>query len=249
VDNYGFDSIEAGYDLGLTFEAVERGLIDPSEAGLSGRPVIDPSSYDVSSSESNAALALEGVKAMVKGEGLLGRIGLIGLRQAAIERKLNDYAVYVPLGSRYYMTPNYYWAPGMVAPVYMLGRYWTNYNPTFMDPGEFAKSVYSRALMELAIDNAGACRFHRGWLEPVIEEAYGLVGININIEKFAASLYREFAEYSRRAGATPMYWESKRTSDMVMSMARELGAKDWIERSPREWYDKFKETFDALVNG
>ncbi|MGC8597050.1 MAG: aldehyde ferredoxin oxidoreductase N-terminal domain-containing protein [Thermocladium sp.] len=249
VDNYGFDSIEVGYDLGLVFEAVERGLIDPSDAGLSGRPVINPSNYDVSSSESNAALALEGVNSMVRGVGLLGRIGLIGLRQAAIERKLSDYAVYVPLGSGYYMTPNYYWAPGMVAPVYMLGRYWTNYNPTFMDPSEFAKSVYSRALMELAIDNAGACRFHRGWLEPVIGEAYGLVGVNIDIEKFAATLYREFAEYSRRAGASPMYWESKRTSDMVMSMAKELGAKDWVERTPREWYDKFKEAFDALVNG
>ncbi len=43
VDNYGLDTIEVGYDLGLAFEAVDRGgLIEPEEAGLSGRPVMNP---------------------------------------------------------------------------------------------------------------------------------------------------------------------------------------------------------------
>ncbi|GGP19332.1 aldehyde ferredoxin oxidoreductase [Thermocladium modestius] len=249
VDNYGLDTIEVGYDLGLAFEAVDRGLIEPEEAGLSGRPVMNPLVYDVSSSELNASLAEEGVRSLMSGVGLLGRIGAIGLRRAAEEAGVVDYAVYVPLGDSNYMTPNYYWAPGMVAPIYMLGRYWTNYNPTFMDPVDFAKSVYSRALMELMIDEAGACRFHRGWLEPTLKEVYGLVGVDVDVDKFAAAVYREFADYAQKAGSTPRFWESKRTRDMVTTMASELGAKDWAGKDPLEWYEKFKTAFDGLVYG
>ncbi|WP_256359214.1 hypothetical protein [Vulcanisaeta sp. JCM 14467] len=35
-----------------------------------------------------------------------------------------------------------------------------------MGPEDFAKSSLSRAITEALIDDAGLCRFHRGWLNP-----------------------------------------------------------------------------------
>jgi glyceraldehyde-3-phosphate ferredoxin oxidoreductase (EC 1.2.7.6) len=76
-------------------------------------------------------------------------------RVAKVGVRFRDLAVYVAYGDEGYMTPNFYWAPGMVAPMYVQGKYWTNYNPTFMPPEEFAKTAYDRAVMESLVEDAG----------------------------------------------------------------------------------------------
>jgi len=124
-----------------------------------------------------------------------------------VGKSFRDLVVYVAYGSNGYMTPNLYWAPGMVAPMYVLGRYWTNYTPTFMSPEDFAKSSLDRAIMEAMIDDAGLCRFHRGWAEPVLDKLYAeITGMQPNKD-----LYREFAEYSIRANAKSQVCNQTRT--------------------------------------
>ncbi len=266
VDSLGLDAIEAGHTVAWLMELVHRGLLEPEEVGIDAKPCFDPILYDAERcSRLNAEIAEELIRGLVEGrtpilktvaeEGLRGaarrldemhrdRISLYGVR-------FEDLLVYAAYGDRGYMTPNLYWAPGMVAPMYILGRYWTNYSPTFMEPEDLARSSLSRALYELLIDNGGFCRFHRGWAEKVIEKLYQEIwGIRVNTE-FAARVYMMIAEYQRRAGAEPKPWESRKTIDMVASMAAEVGAEEWATKftknpwnAAKEWWERFRKTVE-----
>jgi len=151
------------------------------------------------------------------------------------------------------MTPNLYWSPGMVAPLYMLGRYWTNYSPTFQEPEDYARTSLRRAALEYAVDNAGFCRFHRGWLEKVIDKAYQALGVDEDPVKHALRMYRLIAEYRKRAGAPPVPWESRKTMDLVATIAAEMRVSPWAERmaeSPEaslEWWRRFYNEVERLL--
>lgn len=260
IDKLGLDAIEMGHVIAWLFDAVHHGLLKPEEVGLSQAPAFDPLSFKPEvDSRINAKLAMDLIQNFVnRATEVLTIVAQWGIRRAAreLERRFKDrvrqvgvrfrdLAVYVAYGTEGYMTPNFYWAPGLVAPMYVQGRYWTNYNPTFMPPEDFAKSSYERAVAESLIDNAGICRFHRGWAEPVLEDLYKLVGLEL-----PKGLYREIAYYARLAGAEPMPWESQRARDVVATMARELGAKDWRFEDYDdyyEWWARYKEALDRLV--
>ncbi|MEM1636894.1 MAG: aldehyde ferredoxin oxidoreductase N-terminal domain-containing protein [Pyrobaculum sp.] len=260
IDKLGLDAIEMGHVIAWLFDAVYTGLLKPEEVGLDDVPAFDPSSFDpVKDSRRNAKLALALVRNFVNNStDVLALVAKHGIRKAAreLERRyadrvrergvrFRDLAVYAAYGAEGYMTPNFYWAPGLVAPMYVLGRYWTNYNPTFMSPEDFAKTSYERAVAEALVDNAGICRFHRGWAEPVLKELYQLVGA-----RPPAALYREIAYYAKLSGAEPMPWESKRTRDLVSALAKELGSKEWRFEDYDdyyEWWIRFKEALDKLI--
>ncbi len=99
--------------------------------------------------------------------------------------------------------------------------------------------------MEALIDDAGLCRFHRGgWVEPVLDRLYTeVIGMQPNKD-----LYKEFAEYSMKANAEPTPWESERARDVVATMAKEIGSKEWIFEDYEDyvnWWRRFKATIDA----
>lgn len=260
VDANGLDAIEAGHVTAWLFDAVYNKLLEPEEVGISDVPAFDPANFKPEEdSKKNAKLAEELLRAYVgRSTEVMALVAELGIRRAAkaleekyedrvakIGVKFRDLAVYAAFGEWGYMTPNFYWAPGMVAPMYVLGKYWTNYNPTFMPPEEFAKTAYDRAVIEALVEDAGICRFHRGWAEPVLEDLYKLVGRELNRD-----VYRGFAEYAIRAGTDPRPWESKRAMDVVSTMARELGAKDWRFESYddyMEWWRRYKDSLDKLL--
>lgn len=263
VDRLGLDAIEAGHLIAWLFDAVHVGLLKPEEVGIDDKPAFDPRSFNpTEDSRRNARLAAKLLENLVNNTTeVLTLVAKHGIRRAAreLEKKLRDrvlatghrfrdLAVYAAYGAEGYMTPNFYWAPGLVAPMYIQGRYWTNYNPTFMAPEDFAKSSYERAVAETYIDNAGICRFHRGWAEPVLKELYTLVGL----DPPTPEIYRGFAQYAKLAGAEPMPWESKRARDLVSTLARELGSREWSFQDYDdyyEWWIRFKEALDKLVSG
>jgi len=260
IDAYGLDAIEIGHVTAWLFDAVEHGLLRSEEVGIEDAPVFNPYRFKPEiDSKKNARLAGELLRTFVEGGSeVVEEVARLGIRKAAkaLEAKyadrvakvgvrFRDLAVYVAYGDEGYMTPNFYWAPGMVAPMYVQGKYWTNYNPTFMPPEEFAKTAYDRAVMESLVEDAGICRFHRGWAEPVLEDLFKLVGVNMD-----KGLYRRFAEYSIRAGADPRPWESRRAMDVVSTMARELGAKDWrfdAYETYLEWWRRYKDALDKIL--
>jgi len=261
IDKLGLDAIETGHLVAWLFDAVYTGLLKPEEVGIDDAPAFDPLRFSaVEDSRRNARLAAKLIENFVNNSTeVLALVAKNGIRKAARElerkfqdrvkaagRRFRDLAVYAAFGAEGYMTPNFYWAPGLVAPMYIQGRYWSNYNPTFMLPEDFAKSAYERAVAEAYIDNAGICRFHRGWAEPALAELYQLVGVKPPTPK----LYRDIAYYAKLAGAEPMPWESRRARDLVSSLATELGTKDWRFEDYDdyyEWWVRYKAHLDKLV--
>lgn len=262
VDSLGYDAIEAGHLIAWLFDLLHRGLLQPRELGLGERPYMDPLAYTPDlHSPHNAGLAAELLKAVVERRGdildTLARKGLratakkldkeYGYRVKASGTRFEDTAVYAAYGEEGYMTPNYYWTPGLLAPLYILGRYWTNYTPVFMEPEDYAETALQRALHEYLIDNAGFCRFHRGWAGKILQDLYHEIwGVEVDLEKHALQVYRKIAEYQHKAGAEPRPWEPRKVVDMIASLAEQMGAKEWAEKlaenpeAAKEWWERFR---------
>lgn len=259
-DAYGFDAIELGHVIGFVFEAVFRGLLRPDEAGLGAVPQFDPASFKIGDSKLNADLAVSIVEQLAFGaNSLLRLIGERGLREAArildvlhAERvssrrmKFSDLLVYASFGEGGHITPNYYWTPGLVAPLPVLGKYWTVYSGMFAEPEEFAAKSIERAIYEALVEDMAMCRFHRGWAEkaiPVILEKF--YGIERPFEKYK-KVYAQIYEYQKLAGAMPTFWDSERIIDFMATAAREYGNEKWAAsfsidklKAAYEWWRRF----------
>jgi len=267
VDAYGFDAIEMGNVIGFIFDAMDKGLLKPTDIGVSGYPVFDPFKFKVEHSRLNADLAIQIVENMAWGRNpILKLIGDKGLRSAAkildvlyedrvkaTGYRFNDLSVYAVFGEEGHITPNYYWTPGMVAPLPVLGRYWTIYQGLFLEPEQFAEKAFDRAMKEMWIDNTGMCRFHRGWAEQIYRELYRLYGVE-DPDKRLKEIYRLIIKYQDLAGANPEYWDSGKIIDMMASAAREYGNETWIskfninkEKAAREWWSRFIAKLNQLL--
>ncbi len=115
------------------------------------------------------------------------------------------------------MTPTMYWAIGNYIPLPIQGRYWTFYQfGVFLEPEELARKIIASALWEFWYDNVGWCRFHRGWMKPVLRalfmEAYGE---NVDMEEHARRQIKRLIEYAKKAGYGPVFWDSMRVIDLV----------------------------------
>ncbi|MCC6052892.1 MAG: glyceraldehyde-3-phosphate ferredoxin oxidoreductase, partial [Desulfurococcaceae archaeon] len=175
-------------------------------------------------------------------------------RCSLLKVKFSDIPVYAPYGERGHIGPNYYWTPGLVAPLYVLGKYWTVYSGVFAEPEDFATKCVERAIYELLIENAGFCRFHRGWAEKVLPK---LMERLYNIEKpldRAKQIYKLIAKYQKLAGAYPTPWDSKRILDFMARAAEEYGNATWAklfrenpEQAAIEWWSRFYSTLNKLL--
>ncbi|BEP18137.1 aldehyde ferredoxin oxidoreductase N-terminal domain-containing protein [Pyrofollis japonicus] len=257
ADDLGIDAIEAGHIISWIFDAVHRGMLLPEEVGLGQRPFFDPLSYTVDQSDVNYELAKQVLEGLVEHRSeILKLVAEKGLRKASLELNkrfesrtrmyglgFHDLIVCAPYGDEAYMTPNLYWAPGLIAPIPVPGRYWSYYSPAIpRDPREFAEVIINRMVNEYLVDNAGTCRFYRKWTEKVLEKLYeGLVGEKIDLVSHARRVLGSIARYRVLAGAVPRPWDSKKSIDMIVSLAAELGDKELAEqlyRAHREYWEK-----------
>lgn len=268
IDALGFDAIEVSNVVAWIFDVLEKGLLRPDEVGLREKPCFNPETYALEEcSRRNIELATKLLEDLAWGrQPILRLIGEKGLRSAAkildilyAERvktagyKFEDLAVYAVFGEEGHITPNFYWTPGMTAPLAVLGRYWTLYKSVFVEPEEYAEKAIDRAVKELFIDNTGVCRFHRGWAEKylpkIIETHYGF-----NPIERAKTIYKKIIEYQDKAGANPEFWDSKKIIDYMALGAKEFGNEEWARRfredkiaAAREWWSRFYERMRDLV--
>lgn len=268
ADAYGLDAIELGYVIGFVFEAVTRGLLWPSEVGISAKPILDPSEITGEGIDINTKLAVEIVEKLSLGENpVLRLIGDRGIRDASkildvlyLDRvrergvRFNDLSIYAPFGEKGHISPNYYWTPGLIAPLYINGKYWTIYSGLFTEPEDFAVKSLERAVYELLVENTGFCRFHRGWAEKIIpillERIYGFR----DPLKRAREIYKLIAKYQKLSGAYPQIWDSRRILDFMAKAAEEYGNTKWIEIFKRdgeyalsEWWSRFYRKLEELL--
>ncbi|MFA4720539.1 glyceraldehyde-3-phosphate:ferredoxin oxidoreductase [Pyrococcus kukulkanii] len=271
VDAMGFDAIEFGGTAAWVLELVYRGLLKPEEVGISAKPEFTKDALiqnPVETSELNAKLVAELAHAVAFAKTEIAKIIGLGKRKASaildekFKDRLNygesfkDYAVFTPLGEDGEINPTMYWAIGNYIPLPIQGRYWTFYEfGVFLEPEELASKIISSALWEFWYDNIGWCRFHRRWMKPVLKvlfmEAYG---VNVDMEEHAKKQLRRLIDYAKRAGYTPVFWDSMRVIDLVAAGSKEFGNEKWARKfekdkigTAREYLKKVLDAYSQIL--
>ncbi|AFL95409.1 aldehyde: ferredoxin oxidoreductase 2 [Thermococcus cleftensis] len=265
VDAMGFDAIEFGGTAAWVLELVHRGLLKPEEVGISGKPEFTKEALierPVEASEVNAKLVAELAHRVAFAENEIARVIGLGKRKASVildekfkdrlkyGESFKDYAVFTPLGENGEMTPTMYWAIGNYIPLPIQGRYWTFYQfGVFLEPEELASKIIASALWEFWYDNVGWCRFHRGWMKPVLKalfmEAYGE---NVDMEEHARKQLKRLIEYARKAGYRPVFWDSMRVIDLVAAGSEEFGNERWAEKFRIDKVGTAKEYLERVLD-
>lgn len=266
IDSLGYDAIEMGNILGWLFECLEKGLLKPEDLGLNDKPDFTPESYSPKNSKKNAEIAMRLIGEMTYGNNKILRDiaekGVRAVAKALDEQfsnrvkdkglKFEDLAVYIPTGKEGLVMPNYYFTPGMFAPLPVLGRYWTLYSLVFLEPEDYAKLALERALYELMLENVAWCRFHRKWVEKALGELYRRVyGVDIDLMEVSKRIYSKITEYQKRAEALPEFWESMRVIEIMHKMSCEYKSSEWCEKfkrdplgAAREWWERFRKSLE-----
>lgn len=241
-DAAGFDAISGGGVLAWLMDCLDSGELSPEDLGVSSKPRWELEGFDpVADSMHNAKLGVELIDA------ILNKRGLIDLsegvrkwaRRVRRERgvRILDRFVYTANGRKGWMVPNQYWTPGALAPMAIMGKYYMHYGSEFLPPRELGRTCAERLKKELIMDNAGICRFHRGWAEDYVPQAmetlYGKRDAYLRSVSSAASRLN-----SRNAG---VYWESESDVRFVKSFLRR--ARDVEKQSSRE-LDRWISLFD-----
>ena len=137
------------------------------------------------------------------------------------------------------MTPNQYWVPGMLSPMPMMGKYFVYYGLDYLPPRTLGKRCVERMVYELYSENSGVCRFHRKWVEAIVDEiieAHYAFPIDYKAHQFelARKIYEQEGE-----GVLP--WESERTIDLVWKYLEKWEATGLEDASLHEWLGRFRD--------
>lgn len=265
ADTYGFDGISSGGVVAWLLDCLDERLLSPAELGVSGRPIFSPEGFDVvGDSAHNAALGVEILDGIVARRGLLDFSAGPRLWARRLGRargaELLDRFVFIANGNRGWMVPNQYWTPGVLSPMPIMGKYYMHYGDGFLPPRQLGRRNAERLVQELSLDNAGFCRFHRGWAEQMLPEIIGTL-FGKKDEFLAAN--RALAVHLGSSNST-VFWESRRTIDFVaafLQRQREAGNSRspeldaWSERFVREparaaldfWYEIRKGSDEYLA--
>jgi glyceraldehyde-3-phosphate dehydrogenase (ferredoxin) len=265
VDSMGWDAIQAGGTVAWIMELVAEGLIPPADFDLpEDKPhftfVSKPEEFDVvKDSEHNANYAIEIVKMILFKPA--GEPFRKGMRQASLwlDEKYHinsrDKAVYNAHGESGLMVPNQYWVPGMFAPMPLMGKYFSYYNVDFIPPYEMGKKHVERFVYELYSENSGSCRFHRRWVEDIIDEIIAShFDLNMDYWQLNFDLAKAIADF--QIGQS-VFWESQRVVDIMQGYLEKWqrdGLKkpaldEWIERFHQDPKQAAKDYWQAMYNG
>jgi glyceraldehyde-3-phosphate dehydrogenase (ferredoxin) len=238
ADELGFDAIQIGGQLAWVMECLSANIISAEDLKLPAdaprRPVFEPERFHaIADSEKNARLALAILEKCVEPGHSLSR----GMRSAAREfgPRAQRRAAYLANGDAGWMVPNQYWVPGMFAPMAVMGKYYVNYQPVFLPPEELGRTCAERMIAEVTLDNAGMCRFHRGWGEKLWSEIVcGHYDVKIDYLDHHARVAKRIHEQGK-----PVYWESARIVEIIHGYLRRALEDDSNNRLLMEWLDRF----------
>ncbi len=153
------------------------------------------------------------------------------------------------------MVPNQYWVPGMFAPMPLMGKYFSYYGFDYIPPYELGKKNVERFVYELYSENSGSCRFHRKWIEDIIDEII-LSHFDLNFDYWQTNfnLASEIHDYQSKQS---VYWESERIVDIIYAYLKSWKEEGLNNPSLDEWILKFeankpsaaKEYWQAMADG
>ncbi len=267
VDAMGIDAIQMGGTVAWIMELIAQGNINPEDYHLpardemnfhiapadSSQPATDQSMniFDViEDSHRNAGYAKKIVEMILFTEsGAIFRQGIraaaqaLGSQLSASEdlhpASLRNPAVYTSHGASGCMTPNQYWVPGMLAPMPMMGKYFVYYGVDYLPPRELGKKCVERMTYELYSENSGVCRFHRKWVEAIVDEiieTHYHYPVNYKAQQYDLAKHIYDAE-----GAGSAFWETERTVDIIWQFLEKWERHGLNDNSLHDWVNRFRQ--------
>jgi glyceraldehyde-3-phosphate dehydrogenase (ferredoxin) len=265
VDSMGADSIQMGGTVAWIMELLAEKLIPAvdfnlPEEGPRFKFVHNPEQFDlVNDSDYNAEYALKIVKMILFDAA--GEPFRQGIRFAAhwLDDKYGirsiDRAVFICHGTNGCMVPNQYWVPGMFAPIPLMGKYFSFYESKFMPPYELGKKNVERFVYELYSENSGSCRFHRKWVEDIIDDII-LSHFDLHFDYWQTNfnLAKGIHDYQTKSST---FWESERVVDIIATYLEKWqrdGLKDpqletWVTKFQQDKWAAAREYWQAMYNG
>jgi glyceraldehyde-3-phosphate dehydrogenase (ferredoxin) len=224
---------------------------DPGYAQNPAAPAFPsrPEQFDVvADSQRNAAYAQKVVSLMVlEDAGVPFRRGLRSAAKTLDERyglaqpgrRSLDLAVFTAHGDHGHMTPNQYWVPGMFSPMPMMGKYFVYYGLDYLPPRLLGRRCVERMVYELFSENSGVCRFHRKWVEAIVDE---IISAHYNFPvDYKAHQFELAKAIYQREGAAVVFWESERTVDLIARHLEGWAAEGLSDPSLLEWVGRFRQ--------
>ena len=219
VDSLGIDAIQLGGMLAWFMELVARGRIPAVDFGLPPAEQLrfsfscGPADFDpVLDSAANANYAAPGGRHdAVRTAGRTVPQGDTRAAAAWLDQRYpgaqtdgrpSASAVFNSHAQSGCMVPNQYWVPGMLAPMAMLGKYFVYYGVDYLPPRELGRKCVERMVYELFSENSGVCRFHRKWVEAIVDEiieAHYHFPLNYKQHQYARVQMIQALEFARSA--------------------------------------------------
>jgi glyceraldehyde-3-phosphate dehydrogenase (ferredoxin) len=237
IDTQGMDAIQAGGTAAWLMELFSQKLLNPEDFGLENLRMKFTFSYSltdfdiVHDSMVNALAAIQILEMILHTDpGIPFRKGI---RFAAkwLDQKYSidtiNRAVFLSHGENGCMVPNQYWVPGMFSPMPIMGKYFTYYGNDFLSTQDLGKKNVERFVYELYSENSGSCRFHRKWVEDIIDEII-LSHFDLHFDYWKTN-FTLAQEITRAELNKSVYWESTRVVDIInqfMVLWKERGLID-----------------------
>jgi glyceraldehyde-3-phosphate dehydrogenase (ferredoxin) len=235
VEVLGFDAIEFGNVSSWLLDCLSKGLLRKEELEIEVEIAFDPHTFRIEDSARNAEAILKLAELVAYGRGI-GTTLAKGVRVAAqdLNKQLakrakrfgetfSDTALYLAYGENGCISPVQYWVPGAFAPIPVQGKYLTNYCINSLPPRELGRSCADRAIKELYSEELGICRFHRCWTEQTVETLVRRGrGVDRSLYEHCHDLMRQIVAYDRSANQLPVFWETKKTREVIRTYLAEV---------------------------
>ena len=137
----------------------------------------------------------------------------------------------------------------------MMGKYFVYYGIDYLPPRELGRRCVERMVYELFSENSGVCRFHRKWVETIIDEiisAHYHFPVDYKAHQFqlANGIYE-------LEGEVVIFWESERTIDVIyhyLEKMQQFGLKDvsldnWLHEFRVDKYTAARKYWEQIRAG
>ena len=260
VDGMAIDAIQIGGTISWIMELIADGIIPPEDFGLPPASEMAfgstglPEQFDVVADSHRNAEYASAVLTMILFEPA-GEPFRDGIRPAARilderyqltkpGKRTIDRAVYTAHGRQGCMTPNQYWVPGMLSPMPMMGKYFVYYGVEFVAPRELGRRNAHRMVYEFFSENSGVCRFHRKWVEAIIDE---IITAHYDLKlDYVAHQFQVAKDIFDHDGPTVVQWEGERVIDMIFKFLEDWEERGLADPQLHDWLAEFrKDKFKA----